>query len=226
MEEESVCNATQKLQSFKGQMEEMQERVSIASKEIKWWRDHQISLQREISELVTDKTKAEIEVRQLEIIALQLKLTANQSVSAQRAFEDAVDKARLSKNRVCFFQEELDTAEDQERDTVIQIEKLEEEYAQDSRSLSMLKEKVKNIEASLSSGLASADSIKKMAQLEETAEKQLKALFILQKELAKLVALRKSMNFINAEENSFRWRRNKETEKNSFFFTIFTFFLF
>ena len=58
---------------------------------------------------------------------------------------------------------------------------------------------MKNIEASLASGLASVDSIKKMAQLEETAEKQLKALFILQKELAKLVALRKSMNFINAE---------------------------
>ena len=171
----------------------MQERVNIASNEIKWWQNHQVSLQRDISELVTDKTKAEIEVRQLEIVALQLKLIAKQSVSAQRAFEDAADKARLSKNRVCFFQEELDTAEEQERNAVIQIEEVEEEYDQDSRSLSMLKEKVTDMETSLSSGLPSADSTKKITQLEETAEKQRRALFVLQKQLVKLAALRKSL---------------------------------
>lgn len=184
-------------------MEEMQNRVNISSKQIKWWYTRQVSLQREISELVTDKTKAEIEVHQLEIVALQLKLTAKTSASAQRAFEDAVDQARLSKNRVCFFQEELDTAEKQERDTVIQIEGVEEEYAHDSRSLSMLKEKVKNIETSLVTGLDSADSRKRMAQLEETAEKQRRALFILRKDLVKFAALRKSMQYINAEGNSF-----------------------
>lgn len=200
MEEESEFTTVQELQSLKNQMEEMQKRVDIGSSEIKWWSNHQISLQREISELMTDKTKAEIEFRHLEIVALQLKLTAKQSVSAQRAFEDAVDKARLSKNRVCFFEEELITAEDQERDTANQIEEVEEEYVEDSSSLLKLKEKVKNLETYLASGLASADSTKQKMQLELTAEKQRRALFILQKHLVKLLALRKLSENIGTED--------------------------
>ena len=49
------------------------------------------------------------------------------------------------------------------------------------------------METSLSSVLPSEDSTKKITQLEETAEKQRMALFILQKQLVKLAALRKSL---------------------------------
>ena len=82
---------------------------------------------------------------------------------------------------------------------MIQIEKLEEEYAQDMTSLSMMKKEVDELEKAAATGQGSVESRERIKELHETAVNQRRALCVLHDRLLKLTYI-KMMELIDAEE--------------------------
>ncbi len=189
-----------KLESLKIEIEELQNRVRMGSKEIRKLSDQQDCIQSKIEQLGVDKARAKIVVNKRKYVPLQLDLDAKQSARVdQTVYQDAQDQVRLSKDRVRLLDEELAMAEEVAEDLAAKLEEVEEENAEDMRSLFILKKTVENRERSVATGQVSAESSERMKELQETAVKQRRALWILHDRLIKLT-YEKSMETIDAEE--------------------------
>ena len=198
-EYESGTINDEKLESLKTEMEEMEYRVRMGSKEIRKLSNQQDSIQSKMEQLGADKVKAEMVVNKREYATLQLKLNAKQSASTLRAYQDALDQVRRSKDRVRSLDEELEKAEEEAEDLAAELEEVEEENAQDMRSLLMMKKEVEELEMAAATEQGSVESSKRIKELHETAVNQRRALCVLHDRLLKLTYI-KMMELIDAEE--------------------------
>ena len=80
-----------------------------------------------------------------------------------------------------------------------ELEEVEEENAQDMRSLLMMKKEVEELEMVAATGQGSVESRERIKELHETAVNQRRALCVLHDRLLKLTYI-KMMELIDAEE--------------------------
>ena len=204
---ESGAIPGEKLKSMKNELDVIQHRVKVNSKEIRKLSNLQDAVQSVKAQLEIQKIKEEMIVKQHEYEALQLKLNAKQSARAQRAYQNAQDQVSRSKDRVRSLDAELAIAEEEAVELATELVKVEEVNGLDMRSLSELKKEVKELAISLLMGHVSAQSVERMMQLKETAVQQRRALCDLHDRLLNFT-YRKMMEKIDSDEK--KWLKMLE----------------
>ena len=204
---ESGAIPGEKLKSMKNELDVIQHRVKVNSKEIRKLSNLQDAVQSVKAQLGIKIIKAEMVVKQHEYEALQLKLNAKQSARAQRAYQNVQDQVSRSKDRVRSLDAELAIAEEEAVELATELDKVEEVNGQDMRSLSELKKEVKELAISLVMGHVSAQSVERMMKLKETAVQQRRALCDLHDRLLNLT-YRKMMEKIDSDEK--KWLKMLE----------------